>query len=59
MIAIVEYQVATYSGQIHVNCTPNDEDDYIIARAKKIVRQSSGGELPFGYQKWRIINREY
>jgi hypothetical protein len=35
MIATVKYQVATYSGEVQVNCNENDEDEYIIAKAKK------------------------
>jgi len=35
MIATVKYQVATYSGVVQVNCNENDDDEYIIAKAKK------------------------
>jgi hypothetical protein len=49
MIATVKYQVATYSGEVQVNCDENDEDEYIIAKAKRIVTQRAGGSLPFGY----------
>ncbi len=58
MLATVKYQVATYSGEVKVNCSPNDEDNFIIAKAKKILRQSSGS-LPFGYESWKVVNREY
>ena len=34
MIATVKYQVATYSGEVQVNCDENDEDEYIIAKAQ-------------------------
>jgi hypothetical protein len=27
MIATVKYQVATYSGEVQVNCNENDEDE--------------------------------
>ena len=57
MIATVKYQVATYSGEVQVNCNENDEDDYIIAKAKKIVTQRAGGSLPFGYESWKVIER--
>lgn len=57
MTAIVEYQVATYSGTIEVYCDENDEHEYIIAKAKRIVTQKAGGSLPFGYESWRVDDR--
>jgi hypothetical protein len=54
--AIVKYQVATYSGEIQVTCNPDDDDDIIIAKAKRqLIRRS--GPLPFGYQSFRVIER--
>lgn len=58
MGATVKYQVASYSGQIRVNCEPDDENDYIIAKAKSIVTRQAGGSLPFGYQIWKVIDRD-
>lgn len=57
MIATVKYQVATYSGEVQVNCDENDSDDYIIAKAKRIVRQKAGGSLPLGYESWKVVER--
>lgn len=57
MLATVKYQVATYSGEVQVNCNENDEDEYIIAKAKRIVTQGAGGQLPFGYECWKVIGR--
>lgn len=57
MIAIVRYQVATYSGEVQVNCNENDEDECIIAKAKRIVAQRAGGSLPFGYESWKVVER--
>ena len=57
MIATVKYQVATYSGKVQVNCDENDEDEYIIAKAKRIVTQRAGGSLPFGYESWKVVER--
>ena len=57
MIAIVKYQIATYSGEVQVNCNENDEDECIIAKAKRIVTQRSGGSLPFGYESWKVVER--
>lgn len=56
MIATVKYQVATYSGEVQVNCNENDEDEYIIAKAKRIVTQRAGS-LPFGYESWKVVER--
>lgn len=57
MIATVKYQIATYSGEVQVNCNENDEDEVIIAKAKRIVTQRSGGSLPFGYESWKVMER--
>jgi len=57
MIATVKYQVATYSGEIQVNCNENDTDEHIIAKAKRIVTQRAGGSLPFGYENWKVVER--
>lgn len=57
MIATVKYRVATYSGEVQVNCDENDEDEYIIAKAKIIVTQRSGGSLPFGSESWKVVER--
>lgn len=57
MIATVKYQIATYSGEVHVNCNENDEDECIIAKAKRIVTQRASGSLPYGYESWKVIER--
>lgn len=57
MIATVKYQVATYSGEVEVYCDENDEDEVIIAKAKRIVTQKAGGSLPFGYESWKVVGR--
>ena len=57
MIATVKYKVATYSGEVQVNCNENDEDEYIITKAKRIVTQRAGGSLPFGYESWKVVER--
>lgn len=57
MTAIVKYQIATYSGEVQITCNCDDENEYIIAKAKRIVKQRSGGSFPFGYQSWKVIDR--
>ncbi len=57
MLATVKYQIATYSGTVKVNCTENDGDEYIIAKAKRIVTHKAGGSLPFGYENWKVVGR--
>ena len=56
--ATVEYQIATYSGSIDVPCKPDDENEHIIAKAKRILRNQCG-DFPFGTQQFVITNREW
>ena len=56
MTAEVEYQIATYSGTLTVNCEENEESETIIARAKRILIQRVGGSLPFGYESWKVVD---
>lgn len=59
MISTVEYQVATYSGEVKVyNVDPNDDAEVVIARARRQVTRNAGGSLPFGSQSWREVSRE-
>ena len=53
---VVKYQVATYSGKIEVYCDENDDNDFIINKAKEILRRKVGA-LPFGYESFEIISR--
>lgn len=55
--ATVEYQVATYKGSVEVMCDENDDEEYIIAKAKRIVINRSGGSLPLGYESWSVSDR--
>ena len=56
MKAEVKYQIATYSGTVLVECLPDDDNDYIIAKAKQqLIRKS--GPLPFGYESFKVIRR--
>lgn len=56
MTATVKYQVATYSGKVVVNCDENDEQEVIIAKAKrKLINEV--GALPFGYESWKVVER--
>lgn len=57
MTAVVKYQVATYSGEVEVSCDPDDDNDVIIAKAKRIERHRFGGSFPFGYESWKVIDR--
>lgn len=58
MIAIVKYQVATYSGKVEISCNSDEENEHIIARAKRIVTRQAGGSLPFGYESWKVVSRD-
>lgn len=57
MTATVKYQIATYSGEVKVKCDEYDDNEFIIAKAKRIVRQKTGSSIPSGYQSWKIIDR--
>ncbi len=57
MIAIVKYRVATYEGEVQVNCEPDDDNEVIIAKAKKTVTRQAGGSLPWGSESWKVIDR--
>jgi len=56
MTVIVQYNIATYEGTIEVSCNSDDDDEYIIGQAKRILRNKVGS-FPFGYQCWKIIER--
>jgi len=58
MTAKVHYQIATYSGyELVYNVDPNDENEHIIARAKKQLTQKAGF-LPYGSQSFRVEREE-
>ena len=57
MLATVKYQIATYSGDVVVNCSENDSEETIIAKAKSILRHRVGF-FPFGYQSWKVISKK-
>lgn len=57
MTATVKYQIATYSGEIEVPCDPDEDNDEIIARAKRIEIRQFGGSFPFGYENWKVVDR--
>jgi hypothetical protein len=54
---IVEYHIATYSGEEIVYCDSNDDNDFIISKAKNQLKRKAG-VFPFGYQSFKIIERE-
>jgi hypothetical protein len=56
MTTKVKYQIATYSGTVSVPCDENDENEHIIAKAKRIINLKSG-PLPFGHESWKVISR--
>jgi hypothetical protein len=55
--ATVKYQMATYSGEVEVNCDSNDDNDQIISQAKAILRREAGGSLPYGYESFKVTDR--
>ena len=55
---VVEYQIATYSGEEIVYCDCNDESDFIIGKCKRQLRAKAGGSLPYGVEWYKVIERE-
>lgn len=55
--AEVKYQIATYRGTEIVFCDSNDENEYIIAVAKRQLRRTTGS-LPLGYESFKVKSRE-
>lgn len=55
-VAIVKYQIATYSGTVEVPCDENDDADYVIARARAELRRKVGS-LPYGYHEFWVVRR--
>lgn len=57
-VAVVHYSIATYAGDVTVTgCLPDDDDEAIIARARRILTSRSAGSLPFGAESWRVVSR--
>lgn len=56
--ARVEYDVGTYTGEAMIyDVDPNEDDETIVARARKLVTRNAGGSLPFGAQSWKVVSR--
>lgn len=55
MLVTVHYQIGTYEGEIQVNASSDEEESTIIARAKRVLYQRSGGP-PAGLrsERWRV-----
>lgn len=58
MLATVRYEIATYEGDIHVNVSADDDDDTIIAKAKRIAERRGIGFSGPCYESWRVIKRQ-
>jgi len=56
MRAIISYQIATYSGTVEVSCSDDDDNEALISRARRQLRQRAGS-LPFGYQSFLVVSR--
>jgi hypothetical protein len=54
----VQYDVGTYTGEVMIyGVDPNEDDETIVARARKLVTRNAGGSLPFGAQSWKVVSR--
>ena len=47
-LAKVKYQIGTYSGEININSN-EDDYDYIIARAKRVLRNKTSMSMYYEY----------
>ena len=57
MRATIQYQIATYSGTVEVFFDdPDADNDYLVARAKRQLRQRAGA-LPHGIEIFKVISR--
>ena len=62
-VAVVKWQIATYSGRVHVSYEEGgDDDETIISCAKSNVRRQNGGSLPYPggpcCEWWEIVERK-
>ena len=59
MLATVHYEIGTYEGEVHVNASPDDDDDFIIAKAKRVAAHRFG-PMPLGMyrERWKVTNRD-
>ena len=58
--AIVKLYIATYAGEeyvVEVPCEKDDEDEIIIAKAWKKLKEEEGGSLLYGHRSAEIIKR--
>lgn len=53
---VVEYQIASYSGEEIVYCDANDDNELIIAKCKRQLGRNA--PLPYGSESFKIIERE-
>ena len=56
--ALVKYDIGTYEGTIDVLCSPDEDSEDIIRRAKNELRRRIGS-FPAGmyYEAWKILIR--
>jgi hypothetical protein len=56
---MVKYNIGTYCGEVEVTCEPDDDNEQIIARAKKLLKQKVGS-YPAGmyYEHYKVIRPE-
>lgn len=56
--ATVKYDVGTYSGTEIVYCDWDDENETIIAKAKRQVYKGQMQSIGMAYESWKVIERE-
>ena len=53
----VQYQIATYSGIVLVDCNEGAESEHIIGIAKSQLLRRAGGSFPLGCERFEIISK--
>lgn len=53
---LVEYKYGTYAGSVRVQADEDDDNEVIIARAKRLLRPHM--TLPMAYESYRIVGDE-
>ena len=54
MVRTVKYQIGQYSGTVTVNCNEDDDNDTIIAKAKRQLKNYD--TLGMAYRSYKVID---
>ncbi len=57
MLATVKFQIGTQEGIVNVNVEPGDEDEAVIAKAKRLATQRYPSTIGIASETWTITGR--